>query len=78
MRPGGLAGKITFIRWVSATGRIDVLGESVKVGRRRRFRYVRVTLDTQTQVLKIYLNGHLVGFRSFKLRLGKRQTATMC
>lgn len=64
------AGKITFIRWVLPTGRIDVLGESVKVGRRRRFRYVRVTLDTRRQILKIYLNGHLIGQTVFKLRIG--------
>jgi putative transposase len=64
------AGKITFIRWVLTTGRIDVLGESVKIGRRRRFRYVRVTLDTRRQILKIDLNGHLIGQTVFKLRIG--------
>jgi transposase InsO family protein len=64
------AGKITFIRWVLPTGRIDVLGESVKVGRQRRFRYARVTLDTRRQLLKIYLNGHLISQTVFKLRIG--------
>jgi putative transposase len=64
------AGKITFIRWVPAHGYVDVLGESVKVGRRLRYRYIKLTVETHTQVLRIYHNGRLLKQRTFKLRLG--------
>ncbi len=63
------AGKITLIRWVPVHGYIDVLGESVKVGRRLRFHYVKVTVETQTQKLRVYLNGRLIKLCVFKLRL---------
>ncbi len=39
-------GKIMFIRWVPPHGYIAILGESVRVGRRWRFRYGKVMLDT--------------------------------
>lgn len=64
------AGKLTFVRWVPAHGYVDILGESVKVGRRLRYEYVKVLLDTVTQSLKVYRNGHLVKHIPFKLRLG--------
>jgi len=63
------AGKITFIRAVSVNGRIDILDESVKIGRRLRFQYVRVVLDTLTHILKVYLNGRLIKQITFKLRI---------
>lgn len=63
------AGKITLIRWVPPHGYVDVLGESVKVGRRSRFHYVKVTVETQPQRLKIYRNGRLLKQCSFKLRI---------
>lgn len=63
------AGKITFIRWVPVHGYVDVLGESVKVGRRLRFQYVKVTVETHTQRLKVYLNGRLIRQCVFKLRI---------
>lgn len=63
------AGKITFIRWVLAHGYVDVLGESVKVGRRLRFHYVKITVETHTQRLKVYHNGRLIKQRGFKLRI---------
>jgi len=63
------AGKITFIRWVPAHGYMDVLGESVKVGRRLRFHYVRITVETHTQRLKVYHNGRLIKQCVFKLRI---------
>ncbi len=64
------AGKILFMRWVPPHGYVDILGESVRIGRRLRFRYVKVMLDTLTQTLKVYLNGRLIKQISFKLRLG--------
>lgn len=63
------AGKIMFIRWVPAHGHIDILRDSVKVGRRLRYQYVKVLLDTATQILKVYHNGRLVKQMTFKLRV---------
>jgi len=62
-------GKITFIRWVPVTGYIDILGESVKVGRRLRFHYVKVVLETHPQHMKVYCNGRLIKQCTFKLRI---------
>ncbi len=63
------AGKITFIRRVLPTGYVDILGESVKVSRRWRFQYVKLILDTLSQILKVYHNGRLIKQRIFKLRI---------
>jgi hypothetical protein len=62
-------GKITFIRWVPVTGYIDLLGESVKIGRRLRFHYVKVVLETHPQRMKVYCNGRLIKQCMFKLRI---------
>jgi len=62
-------GKITFIRWVPITGYIDILGESVKVGRRLRFHYVKVVLETHPQRMKVYCDGRLLKQCAFKLRI---------
>ena len=62
-------GKITFIRWVPATGHVDILGESLNVGRRFRYHYVRAILETHPQRLKVYCNGRLIQQRSFELRI---------
>jgi putative transposase len=64
------AGKIVFIRWIPKHGRMDILGESVKIGRRYRFQYVKVVLNTLKPGLKVYLNGRLIKQIPFKLRLG--------
>jgi len=63
------AGKITLIRWVPPHGYIDVLGDSVKVGRRLRYQYIKVTVETHTQRLRIYHNGRLIKQCAFKLRI---------
>jgi hypothetical protein len=62
-------GKITFIRWVPVTSYIDILGASVKVGRRLHFHYVKVMLETHPQRMKVYCNGRLILQRTFKLRI---------
>lgn len=64
------AGKIVFIRWIPTHGRVDILGESVKIGRRYRFQYVKVVLNTLKPVLNVYLNGRLIKQIPFKLRIG--------
>lgn len=62
-------GKILFLRWVGITGSVDVLGQSVKVGRRFRYHYVKVLLETHPQRLKIYCNARLIKSCEFKLRI---------
>jgi hypothetical protein len=62
------AGKMVFIRWISTNGRVDILGKSVKVGRRYRFQYVKVVLNTLKPVLHVYLNGRRIKQIPFKLR----------
>lgn len=64
------AGKIVFIRWIPTCGCVDILDESVKIGRRYRFQYVKVVLQTLKPLLKVYLNGRLIKQIPFKLRIG--------
>ncbi len=53
-------GKVTFIRLVSAKGGIHLLSQRFQVGKRLKFQYVKATIDTQRQTLKVYHQGHLV------------------
>ena len=54
------AGKVTFIRLVSIHGTISILGQSFKVGKRLKFHYVKVTIYTKYQNLKVYHKGKLI------------------
>lgn len=63
------AGKVTFIRLVSAKGHVDILEQEFKVGKRLKFQWVKVTIDTQLQRLKVYHKGHLI--KSFAYELHK-------
>jgi putative transposase len=62
------AGKVTFIRLVSAEGRIDILEQEFTVGKRLKFQWVKATLDTQLQRLKIYHTGRLIKSFAYSLR----------
>jgi putative transposase len=62
-------GKVTFIRLVSAQGAISLLGQSFKLGKRLKFRYVKATLYTKLQRLKVYHKGKLV--KEFPYALSK-------
>jgi hypothetical protein len=62
-------GKLMFIRWVGISGSVDILGQSVKVGRRFRYHYVKVLLETHPQRLRIYCNARLIKSCDFKLRI---------
>ena len=53
-------GKVSFIRLVSANGNINILGQRFKIGKRLKFQYVKATLFTKRQVLKVYLKGRLL------------------
>jgi transposase InsO family protein len=60
-------GKVSFIRLVSAKGTINVLGQQFKVGKRLKFQYVKATLYTKLQALKIYHKGRLTKQFGYKL-----------
>jgi hypothetical protein len=62
------AGKVTFIRLVSARGTIKILGQAVKISTRLKFQHVRATLATEAQVLRVYHNGRLIKRLSYRLR----------
>lgn len=62
--------KVTFIRLVSAQGTARVLGQSFKVGKRLKFQYVKVTIYTKYQKLKVYSKGKLI--KAFSYPLPKR------
>jgi putative transposase len=54
------AGKVSFIRLVSVQGTVSILGQSFKVGKRLKFQYVKVTIYTKYQRLKVYHKGKLI------------------
>jgi putative transposase len=54
------AGKVTFIRLVSGQGTVSILEQSFKVGKRLKFQYVKVTIYTKSQRLKVYHKGKLI------------------
>lgn len=60
-------GKVSFIRLVFAEGHINILEQRFKVGKRLKFQYVKATLYTKHQILKVYHNGRLVKQFVYKL-----------
>jgi transposase InsO family protein len=64
------AGKVTFIRLVSGHGTVRILGQSFKVGKRLKFQYVKVTIYTKYQRLKVYHKGKLI--KEFRYPLSKK------
>ena len=54
------AGKVTFIRLVSAQGTVRILEQSFKVGKRLKFQYVKVTIYTKYRRLKVHHKGKLI------------------
>lgn len=61
-------GKVTFIRKVRVSGRITILGIKVKVGKRWHGHYVRASLYTRTQTLKVYHRNRLVKQVKYPIR----------
>lgn len=53
-------GKVTFIRLVSSEGKVNILEQMFKVGKRLKFQYVKATLYTREQTLKAYHKGCLI------------------
>ena len=54
------AGRVTFIRRVSAAGTVTVLSQSFRVGKRHRGLYPRLVVDTGRGWLTAYLNGRVL------------------
>jgi len=63
-------GKVTFIRLVSVHGTVSILGQAFKVGKRLKFQYVKVTIYTKFQKLKVYHKGKLI--KEFPYPLSKK------
>jgi putative transposase len=61
------AGRVTFIRRVSAAGTVKVLSQSFRVGKRHRGLYLRLVVDTGRGWLTAYLNGRVLKRWSYKL-----------
>lgn len=54
------AGRISFIRQVTLNGKVHVLSQTFKVGKRLKGEYVKVVLDTRRRHLTIYRQGRVV------------------
>ena len=63
-------GKVTFIRLVSVQGTTRILGQSFKIGKRLKFQYVKATIYTKYQRLKVYHKGKLI--KEFSYPLSKK------
>jgi putative transposase len=61
------AGRVTFIRRVSAAGTVKVLSQSFRVGKRHRGLYLRLVVDTGRGWLTAYLNGRVLKRWSYQL-----------
>lgn len=53
-------GKVSFIRLVKANGTVNLLSQQFQIGRRLKFQYIKATILTKQQVLKVYHKGRLV------------------
>lgn len=53
-------GRVSFLRLVREKGTIKILGQNFKIGKKLSYKYVKATLYTKEQTLKIYHKGRLV------------------
>ncbi|OGO32904.1 MAG: hypothetical protein A2Z03_07920 [Chloroflexi bacterium RBG_16_56_8] len=60
-------GRVTFIRQVALNGKIRLLSQTFKVGKRLHGEYVKVVLDTQRGWLTVYRNGRV--FKRWRYKL---------
>jgi Integrase core domain. len=63
------AGKISFIRLVRKSGRITILNEKFRIGRGFRNKFIKATIFTKQQKLKVYYKGQIIKEFDYKLRL---------
>jgi putative transposase len=61
------AGRVTFLRRVSAAGTVTLLSQSFRVGKRHRGLYLRLVVDTGRGALTAYLNGRVLKRWPYKL-----------
>jgi hypothetical protein len=61
------AGRVTFIRRVSAAGTVTALSQSFRVGKQHKGLYLRLVLDTGRGYLTAYLNGRILKRWPYKL-----------
>jgi transposase InsO family protein len=61
------AGRVTFIRRVSAAGTVTVLSQSFRVGKRHRGLYLQMVVDTGRGRLTAYLDGRVLKRWPYKL-----------
>jgi putative transposase len=60
-------GRVVFIRQVSRYGKVSLLGQTLQVGRRYKFSYVKVVLDTRRKRLTVYVAGKVLKRWPYKL-----------
>lgn len=63
-----VAGKVSFIRLVSRQGNITILNEKIFIGKRYKYDYVKATIFTKSELLKIYYHGKRIKVLPYKLR----------
>jgi hypothetical protein len=61
------AGRVVFIRRVSAAGTVTALSQSFRVGKKHKGLYLRLVLDTGRGYLTAYLNGRVLKRWPYKL-----------
>jgi hypothetical protein len=61
------AGRVIFIRRASPPGKVTVLSQSFRVGKRHRGLYLRLVIDTGRGWLTAYLNGRVLKRRPYEL-----------
>jgi len=54
------AGKVSFIRQVRPSGRITILNEKFKVGKRFKGQFVKATIFTKQKRFKVYFRGRVI------------------
>jgi hypothetical protein len=60
-------GKISFIRLVKKNGRINIFSEKFYVGRGKKYEFVKATIFTKQQKLKVYFKGKIIKVFDYKL-----------
>lgn len=61
-------GKVSFIRLVRPSGRITLLGEKFKVGKRMKHPYGKATIFTRSEQVKVYFRGRIIKQWPYALR----------
>ena len=53
-------GKVSFIRLVRDKGSVNLLSQRFQIGRRFKFQYIKATIFTKQQILKVYHKGRII------------------